>query len=51
MKLGLKFVSQRSMQLGIFEFLKQVTSVFNGEKTKVSKKLITRSNIEISHKN
>ena len=34
-KLGLKFVSKRSIQLGLFEFLK-VGSVFEAENAKVS---------------
>ena len=30
-KLGLKFLSKRSMQLGFFKFLKQVESICKGE--------------------
>ena len=36
-KLGLKFVSKRSMQLEFFEFLKQVWLTFIGESANVSK--------------
>ena len=52
-KLGLKFVSKRSMQLGFFEFLKQVGLIFKGESAniqKITQNCITRSYIEISHK-
>ena len=35
--LGLKFVGERSMQLGFFEFLKQLELTFTGENTNVSK--------------
>ena len=35
MKLGLKFVSKRLIQLGFFEFLKEVVSVFKGESARV----------------
>ena len=30
-KLGLKFVSKRSIQLGFFEFLKQIGSIFKSD--------------------
>ena len=36
-KLGLKFVSKRSIQLGFFEFLKQVGWTFKVESANVSK--------------
>ena len=44
------------MQLGLFEFLKQVESIFKGKSTnfriqKVTQNKITCSHIEISHEN
>ena len=36
-KLGLKFLSKRSIQLGFFEFLKQVGLIFKGESANISK--------------
>ena len=37
MILGLKFVSKRSIQLGFFELLKEVGSVFKDESANVCK--------------